>query len=41
MDYDIDLQYHLSKIIMVPNTLHKKPVTMFLIEQWELLDEIR
>lgn len=40
-NYDNDMQYHLSKINMILNTLSMKPMTMFLMQQKELFDEIK
>jgi len=43
-DYDIDLQYHLEKINVVPDVLSRKPeasMAMQITQQKELFEEMR
>jgi len=39
-DYDLDLQYHLGKVNVIPNALSRKPSFMMMTQQKELQEEI-
>ena len=40
-DYDISLQYHPGQVNVVPYVLSRRPATMFLTEQKELLEDMQ
>lgn len=39
-DYELNLQYHPDKVNVVPDTLSRKPVAMFLTRHKELVEEM-
>lgn len=41
VEYKIDLQYHPSKVNVVPKTLSRQPLAMFLTGPEELIEDMR